>query len=65
MDLAHGENTTDAAEFEERLYSDDGNYKRWERFSEIQGALFLIVDNNSIERFNEWVKTGDDNDAWS
>ncbi len=37
----------------------------WGRFSEIQEAVFLICDKESVERFKEWVESGDDNDAWS
>lgn len=39
--------------------------KLWEEFSEIQCASWIIMDKFSIDRFSEWLKTGDDNDAWS
>lgn len=39
--------------------------EQWERFSEIQCAEYLVVDDESISRCREWIKSGDDEDAWS
>jgi len=37
----------------------------WERFSNIQEAFFLGVDDSGVKRFIVWLGTGDDFDAWS
>jgi hypothetical protein len=37
----------------------------WLRFSEIQCATNIQVDKDSCESFLIWLKTGNDDDAWS
>jgi len=37
----------------------------WIRFSDIQLANRLTLDVESIEKFNEWVTSGKDIEAWS
>lgn len=37
----------------------------WRRFSKVQCAEYLVVDKDSLDRFNLWIETGNDNDAWS
>ena len=40
-------------------------HKLWIEFSEIQCASYIQVDKSSIQRFFNWIFTGDDNNAWS
>lgn len=37
----------------------------WKKFSDIQHATFLILNNENKERFLEWIVSGNDDDAWS
>ena len=37
----------------------------WTKFSEIQFATCITFDHYSALRFIEWVKTGEDEKAWS
>ena len=37
----------------------------WKKFSEIQCATWMHPNKESMDRFTLWLKTGDDNDAWS
>ncbi len=37
----------------------------WARFSAIQHATYLVIDEDSMARFNLWKATGNDEDAWS
>lgn len=34
-------------------------------FCNIQQAEWLLVDDESLERFFNWLATGDDDEAWS
>jgi hypothetical protein len=38
---------------------------QWKKFSEIQFATYLAVDQESLDRFYLWIETGDDEDAWA
>jgi ssDNA-binding Zn-finger/Zn-ribbon topoisomerase 1 len=38
---------------------------KWRRFSEIQCATWIERTDESVERFSKWIKTGDDEEAWS
>ncbi len=37
----------------------------WARFSEIQHAVYLEENKETIERYQLWISTGKDEDAWS
>ena len=41
------------------------NSNLWAKFSEIQCATCISPDAGSVERFLEWIESGDDEDAWS
>ena len=44
-------------------YTDTAINVLWSVFSEINWASFLVVDTESIERFKEWLLSGDPDDA--
>ena len=37
----------------------------WEKFSSIQASNWLIVTKENLERFEDWLESGKDEDAWS
>ncbi len=37
----------------------------YDKFSEIQAATWLVVNDETAARFLRWFKSGDDDDAWS
>jgi len=39
--------------------------KLWLEFSNIQAAEDLTDDRETVNRFSVWLKTGNDDDAWS
>ena len=39
--------------------------KLWIQFSNIQCASYIVQDEESIKRFNKWLSTGDDEEAWT
>ena len=44
---------------------EDITEEQWIEFSEIQCAVYLVVDDQSVSRCQEWIKSGNDEDAWS
>lgn len=41
------------------------NEAKWLEFSEIQEATCLEKDSAAIKRFEKWLESGNDEDAWS
>lgn len=39
--------------------------KLWEEFSGIQNAVWLPDAQEEVDRFNNWLKSGNSDDAWS
>ena len=39
--------------------------EKWIEFSEIQCASWIVVDKESMRRFEKWKETGDPDEAWS
>lgn len=37
----------------------------WRKFSEIQCASWMGLSKEEISRFQDWIISGDDDDAWS
>ena len=59
------ENTLDNESLQAELKRYQIDPEDWEKFSRIQAACCLIVDDESVTRFRLWKKTGNDDDAWS
>ena len=47
------------------LMSEKALHVLWTRFSEIQCAGWMCLNNENKERFEMWLKSGNDEDAWS
>ena len=45
--------------------NDDTAWDEWLRFSEIQAAHCLAVDESAVKRFCTWRHTKNPDDAWS
>ena len=41
------------------------NEDLWRKFSNIQHAEYIVVDEESMKRFLLWRQTGNEEDAWS